>query len=423
MSLKLYDEIIKERGGVIEKHDPASEHSFHLAPKKRARWKLLLYLFCVVLLLGGLFAYGVFRASAVVTIDMRKVPFVLEKTLLTVPHEKLATKESLHFQAMITDDKVSREVFGDRLTEVHTKATGKAVFVNEYSSKPVTLKKGTTLTGAENNKKYTLNDAVTVPGFKTVEGKRVAGTSPAIGFTASVVGKEYNSEGTDLAVAGYTTGDKAKKFYGKSSGPITGGQSGTVHTVSEAGKIEITSVLQQLLAEKLKRQARAQTPEGFITFPDFQFMLYDTATLTLQSDAIKFPASLSGTLVTYLFPEAPLAAAIAAKAVENGSGGAATGIAYTIPELSGLTLSQGLALSINTEEIPSELTLRVSGESIMRAELDRQVIQDSLVGKPVAQFEKIMEAFPGIAEARFTRFPFWAPYFPNNPERIKLIIK
>ncbi|HSE56913.1 MAG TPA: hypothetical protein VLB02_02415, partial [Candidatus Paceibacterota bacterium] len=263
----------------------------------------------------------------------------------------------------------------------------------------------------------------TVPGFKTVEGKRVAGVSPATVVTATAAGSDYNSKGTDFAVSGYTTGDKAKKFYGRSSGPLAGGVSGNMHTVSEASRVEITGVLQQLLAEKLKRQARAQLPEGFITFPDFQYMLYNSASLTLQSPTIKFPAALSGTLVTYLFPREPLARAIAELAVENGSGGAATGITYTVPDVADLTISQGLALAISTEEIPKELTLQVTGEGTMRAALDQNALKEALVGEPTKNFETLMAAFPGIAEARFSRFPFWTPYFPNNPEKIKLIIK
>lgn len=420
--MKLYDELIKERGGAVPEHHP-EPHLDRAVPRKRARWKLLLYLFCTVLVLGAVFAYGIFRASAVVTIDARKVPFVLEKALLTVPHEKLATKDSLHFQAMIIDGDTVREVFGDRLAEVYTKATGKAVIMNEYSSKPITLKKGTVLTAADTGKKYALDAAVTVPGFKTVDTKRVAGVSPAVAVTGAAAGIEYNSKGTDFAVAGYTTGDKAKKLYARSSGPLVGGMSGNVHTVSEASRVEITGVLQQLLAEKLKRQARAQLPEGFITFSDFQYMVYHSASLNLQSPTIKFPASLSGTLVTYLFPREPLSRAIAEQAVENGSGGAATGITYTVPDLTDLTISQGLALSINTEEIPKELTLQVTGEGTMRAELDQHVLKEALVGEPTKNFEALMEKFPGIAEARFVRFPFWTPYFPNNPEKIKLIVK
>ncbi len=424
--MKLYDAIIKERekkgkklNAVVE-HEPVRHDSPQTHPPRRHRFRTLFGIAIAVLAAGGFFFLGILYSRATVTITPRKVAVTLDDSLITVPHEQVAPNEPLHFQAMVLKGDVSREIIGDKLVESYVKASGRVAFFNEYSSKPLVIKKGTTIQAAT-GKRYVTAADITIPGFKTEAGTRIAGTSNPVQVTAAAVGSDYNVEGTTFTVVGYT-GDRKTKVYARSSGSITGGESGMVHTVTEDNKEQIIDVLQQLLTEKLKRQARAQIPKGFISFPDLQFVVFDTASVNLKNPSIKFPVTLSGTLVLYLFPEEPLATAVAGEALQNNPG-IEKGGTYRIPDFAALVVEPVSLLPLETATIPQELTIKISGTGTLVGSVDEEKVKAAVVGKPFRSFDEAMKAFPSVLEAMYRKIPFWTPYFPSKTESIKIIVR
>lgn len=426
--MELYDALMKEKrkGGKRLAASPSEAPPLHtpgpLRPRRHlARWKLYVWIFMAVVVGAGIFALGLAYTKTTVTIEPRRLPFSLSGALITVAHTRTPSKDELHFQKMVLDGSLTREVLGDVLRESFIKATGTVVIHNEYSSKPIALKKGTVLTSEKGGKRYALDTAVTVPGFTTEGGVRRGGVSAPVRITASAVGPEYNLLPGDFSIAGYTTADKKKKVFARSGEGVSGGESGLVHGLSSQEEEKIKTTMKSLLEEKLKRQARTQIPEGFITFPELTSF---SARIEgrLQNQQVKFPVTMEGVLALYLFPEEALRVAVADRAIET-NGRREVGVRYVVENIQALSIESASLLPLESAAIPESLTLKISGEGMLVAEVETDQIAGALLGRRVNQFETILEQYRSVAGAEVTRVPFWAPYFPSNVDRITLKVK
>ena len=328
----------------------------HIAPRyeqRRFSFKKILLIAIACIILVTLYILGIKIVYARVHITERRIPFSVETMHIDLVHQKDTNATELGFQAMIVPSEVTREVYGSELTSSTTKATGKIIFLNEYSKSSQTVKAKTIVTSKE-GKKYQTNAAITVPGY-TLNGKvKKAGSSAPVGITAIEVGPAYNTTGTSFTVTGWS-GTNAKLFYAQSAGAISGGENGVVHVIAEADKKGITDSLQAQLVEKLKRETRAQIPPSFISFPDLQFITVDTTSLNLKGQNIKFPASVKGTMVSYLINRDVLERAIAKEVIHGQS--------YTdvvIPDMADITVTPITAVPLDPQTIPDSKIGRAS---------------------------------------------------------------
>ncbi len=416
MAMKLYDVMRKEEGKVLERREKASRHITPSVPKARFVFtkRRMAMIGVGTLFVAVLYAAGVGIARAKVTITERRVPFSLTSAELTIARQQNAEKERLSFQAMVVDTTVTREVYGSALTTSNTKARGTVVFFNEYSTAKQTVKKGTTLTG-ENGKKYVTAAQVVVPGYTTVNKKKVAGTSASVEVIAADVGDSYNTSGTTLSVNGWT---KASKTFYARSAAITGGEAGVYHTLTSAEREEAIATITAQLIERLKRETRAQIPEGYLTFPELQLPIVDTSSFSAKGGGVRFPASMSGTMVTYLLPQRLFEQAVATKAVTERS--------YpfvAIPDASDLSVDLRTAIPTDPSVIPQEIVVAVSGEGTIIAKVAVDKVKEALLGMPRRKFDGAIAAIPEAAEAKFRLFPFWSPRFPSKWERIEVVAR
>lgn len=428
MALKLYDVIRKEHKekGIIDpepkpamwkgEYEEEIEHKRH--PKQQDsyddprgfHWKKIAVIGGAFLFIALLYLIGVKFVHATVKIDERSIPFSLFNTQLEVANEKNADSGRLSFQTMVVTDTVTRQVFGSALTTSTTKATGNAVIFNQYSKAAQTVKAGTTLTGA-NGMKYVTQAAVKVPGY-TGSGKTIAAGSATVAITAAGVGPSYNSPGTTFTIAGWS-GANAKLFYASSAGAINGGQNGAVHTLTDADRQQAMVTLQAALQEKLARETRSQIPDTLITFPGLQFTSVDNSSLVLQGDSIQFPATIKGTMVSYLIPRDRLQQAIASKAISDH-----LYPEVSIPELGAIHVEPVSLLPADPKNIPSSISISVSGQGTIITKAPLDAIKQSLLGLPRGSFKSVISAVPEIDTAKYSLFPFWAPFFPYRADRI-----
>ncbi|MDB5254864.1 MAG: hypothetical protein JWL92_240 [Candidatus Nomurabacteria bacterium] len=427
MAMKLYDVIRKEHKdkGIVDpepmptmwkgSYDEVAEKHHAADDRPMARWKKMAVIACALIFIGLLYMAGVKFVHASVTITERRIPFSLFNTQLEVANEKTADEGRLSFQTMVVTDTVTRQVFGSAITTSTTKATGSAVVFNAYSTKGVSIKAGTTFTGV-NGKKYVTKAAVSVPGY-TLNGKVKVAGSASVSLVAADVGPTYNSDGTSFTISGWT-GANAKLVYATSAGALNGGQNGAVHTLTEADRAQAMVTLQGALQEKLARETRSQIPDNLVTFPDLQFTSVDNNSLILQGNTIQFPATLKGTMVSYLIPRKSLEQAIARKAIADHL--------YpdvTIPDLGAIQIEPVSVLPADPKNIPSSITISVSGQGTIITKAPVDTIQQSLLGASHDQFKAVISAVPEIDTAQYSLMPFWAPYFPYQADRIKVQIK
>lgn len=362
-----------------------------------------------------LYVVGVIFVHATVTVTERQIPFSLLNTELEIENQKNAAPDRLSFQAMVVTDSVTRQVFGSAMTTSTTKATGKAVIFNQYSTKSQTVRSGTTLIGA-NGQKYLTQTTVVVPGYTGTSAKKVAG-SATVAITASAVGPTYNSPGTTFTISGWT-GANAKTFFASSAGAISGGQNGAIHTLTDADKQQAMATLQAALAEKLSRETRAQIPDDLITFPTLQFTTIDDSSTTLTGDTIQFPVTLKGTMISYLIPRDRLEQAIAGKAISDH-----VYADVSIPDLGAIHIDPVSVLPANPDNVPNTITVTVSGQGTIITKVPVDTVQHDVLGIKRRDFTTALSGIPEIDTAQYSLLPFWAPYFPYKPGRITVKIK
>ncbi len=416
--MKLYDVIRKEqseRGTPLPDVDAALVHpakTHQLRVRQPLGWRRIVVVGAAILFLTLLYTLGMKFVHAKVVIDERRIPFTLNGAEFELVHEEDATQGRLAFQTMIVPSEVSRQVYGAIVTSNTASAKGSVVFFNEYSTKAQTIKKGTVLTSKE-GKKYTTQLATTVSGYTTKNGKKTPGTSPAVSIVATGTGPSYNNSGTTFSVSGWS-----KTLYAQSSGTITGGDTGAAHTVAEADKPDIIATLQAQLIERLKRETRAQIPERLITFPDLQVVAIDSNSVQLSGTTIKFPASMKGSMATYLIDRHLLEKAIAQEVLYDQ-----TYTDVTIPSLADITVETVTALPTDPAHIPDVIKIKISGQGTIIAKAPVLQIRESLLGVPKRNFSDILSKVPEVDTVQHHLYPFWAPLFPSIEDRITVEVR
>jgi hypothetical protein len=419
--MKLYDVIQKEYPKQGEHHDDTSvplqeHHSIH--PKKRSRKKRIIFFGTIALVIGLLYSLGITFVRARVVVNERTIPAAFSDTIIEIPHETNTDSERLSFQTMKVTTQITREIFGSEFKEVTGKAKGAVVFINEFSTTTQTIRTGTRLI-ADNGKAYLTQATVTVPGYKidSKTKKKTAGTSTSVPVIAVDVGASYNSQGTSLAVSSFS-GTKRKQLYARSAGAFTGGEAGVMHTVSEAEKEAVIETLKTQLVERLRRETRAQIPENFITYPELQFISIDIDSLKLTGEGIKFPATIAGSMTTYLIPQDRFEQTLANEALQG-----TTYADVVIPELQSFTVTPTSAVPTNSDTPPESISVSVSGEGVIIAQVAPEKIKGLLVGARKNTFASLIATIPEIQSAESSLYPFWAPYFPKKTDLIYVNIK
>lgn len=408
--MKLYDVIRKEKmekEGDVVQESPASTYTY--SPRPGSRWKSILIVGIGALFLVMLYVVGMKVVHAKVVVTEKRIPFTLNGVELELTHEEEAGEGRLAYQTMLVPGEVSRQVFGSEVSSSTSNAHGSVVFFNEYSTKAQTIKKGTTLTSKE-GKKYTTGAQVSVPGYTTKSGKKVPGTSTTVSITAAASGPSYNSSGTTFTVSGYS-----KTLYAQSSGAITGGDDGAAHSVAEKDRADVIANLQAQLVERLKRETRAQIPSQLITFPDLQVTNIDTSSTQLKGTTIKFPATMKGSMTTYLIDRDLLEAAIARQALYDK-----TYTDVSIPNLADIVVEPVSALPSDPESAPETIRVKVSGQGTIIAKAPLIHIKESLLGAKKSTFANLLSTIPEVDSAEYHFYPFWAPFFPSKESRITI---
>lgn len=429
--MKLYDVIVKEEGSKLAKktlrnkstedidvkiNDTTLKHWDEYNKRRTPISRKIFILFTTIAFIILIYVVGIKLVHAKVVITPREVPFTADKIKIELLGNKGDDDKVATFQTMVISGEVTREVFGGDLRTSVVKAKGKVTFFNEYSKSSISIKAKTTLTG-ENGKKYTTDSSVTVAGYTTKDGKKVPGTSTSVSITANEAGPSYNSDGMNFTVSGYA-GTKAKQFYAQSAGAISGGENGNFYTVSDKDKASVLATLQTQLTEKLKRETRAQIPSDFVVFPNMQFITIDSSSAILHGPSIKFPATLKGTIVSYLIPRSLLEIAIAGKVMSDHSYGG-----VSVPNIGDLKVEPVTAIPTDPKSVPDAITISVSGTGKIITKIPTDNIKDALLGIKKGNFSAKLKGINEIDTAKYNLYPFWSPFFPHDLDRLRVVVE
>ena len=265
---------------------------------------------------------------------------------------------------------------------------------------------------------YRIADSVDIPKAKApsgTSGKLVPGSIEATIY-ADEAGPDYNSEATDFTVPGLKGSPVFEKVYARGKGPITGGASGTIKSVSDLDMKNAGEALRIQLETKLRAKARGDLALSQISFDEGIVVELKQPTLSkaAASSADRAVVSLSGVLSMVTFDRQALTAAIVKNSVQSYRGEV-----VTIPNIESLDfriLGPATPLLWDAEKLDFSL----KGVPNLVWSINESDIKKALLGAPKQSFNAIMAQFPTIELARATISPAWKRSFPKNEADITI---
>jgi hypothetical protein len=371
---------------------------------RKALW--LVALVAVLVLAGGLLM--IFNNAEVrVTLKTESIP--VNMTAAAVADEMSAT-DTLPYKLLPLQKEENKEIAATGpTTKVEKKASGTIIVYNNFSAASQQLI-ATTRFETPAGLVYRIDKPITVPGTTVVNGKTVPGSVEAVVY-ADQSGTSYNISNSDFTIPGFKGTTKYEGFYARTKTALSGGFSGTTSGVSDADLKTANEELEQSLTGQIMTEIQSQKPAGYVFLKDGIRTAY-TSSVGASSDG---KATVTGRMSAevLLFETSTLE-----KMIAENTGGSR----YHFDNLDslGLTIENGDKI---TSFISSPaLSLTFAGTLTTGQSFEEEALKTALSGKAKIQLQEIMKMYPEITKAEATVRPFWSRTFPNNPQKIKVIV-
>jgi hypothetical protein len=233
-------------------------------------------------------------ATAVVEVTPKMKTIPLNETLTLSKGDSV-----LPFETVSVESGTKEEVILSEKVEKREKATGSITIYNAYNTGGQPLVAQTRFE-SKDGRVYRLNKAVTVPGYTTIDNKKVPG-SVTTTVTADGYGETYNIGESTFSIPGFKGSAQFDSMYATSTAPISGGLDGTYYTTKENSAGGSDETTKGLLTEKLIEMVKKQVPEEYVFFEGLYTL--DTEDLTsVFSKEAKTEAGIEATLTQIVFP-------------------------------------------------------------------------------------------------------------------------
>lgn len=354
-------------------------------------------LIIILVSIGALFAFGGSEVEVTPYTQTTRVDGEFIATAFTgdLPYEVISVEKT-----------ASKSVPAESTSEANDPAQGTLVIYNEQSS-PQTLIKNTRFETSD-GLIFRIRDSITVP-----KGSDTAPGTLSVTVYADEGGERYNIGPTTFTLPGLKGSATFEKVYAKSEGGMTGGFSGERPSVGESTKSGTLDSLQASLEGELREEIGGKVPEGYVFIPTSVFFSYEPQPDTSGAQGT-VDIRLKGSAEAIVFPEAALAKAVASKALAVYGG-----------EPVSFKSLDTLALRQIEEIMPSngeEFAFSLSGEATIVWTIDSGKIAGAVAGKKRDSAEAILSSFPEVGKAAMTLRPFWRSTFPEDPEKVKVIV-
>lgn len=382
-------------------------------PKRARSGRKLVITGIVVLSIAVLaFAFSLIYASATVKITPKSENVSVSGTYTA---KKDAKPTELQYEVMTLTKQRGEVVPATSGEHVETKARGTVVLYNAYSSSPQMLVVNTRL---ENTKGqiYRTEKAVTIPGYKNMEGRIVPGTIE-VSVLASEPGSAYNMELTDLTgdfkVTAFKGDPKYEAFYGRLKSDITGGYVGVNKIIAPQVASSTRAQMRNQLKTDIIAEAKAQTPEGFVLYDDAIMVEFSSLANTQKTNQ-EVIMNEKATLYGVMLKEEELNKFIATKELQKFANGKVDGngiedLDFTI---------------INSKDfnprLGTQLSFSVKGDYRLIGEFPESELKSKLKGTTVKDIAGVLSQYGTISSADVILRPFWKRTFPLREDRITI---
>lgn len=372
----------------------------------------LLYTFLVILTASVLYFAGDYFQKANIVIESKTQQINYDKKQFMASHDDLGVE----FEIMIVPDIKTKSLTLVEPKEVSEYAKGTITLFNEFSTNPQNLSTGTMMSD-QDGKVYKINQAVTIPGFKSLNGKVSPGKVdvPVIAF---LPGDVYNNSSTTFHINAFKGTTKNDKIYGKILDPIVGGASGLVYTLN-SNDLEGLEKFINSSKNTLYDKVRALVPEGYILYDgsiNFSYSIPNNFYSKEQEAKIEIPTVLTVIILKKDSLINNIKKDIFSKLSSN--------------EIKEIEISQLENLTFNFENQNQEIKkdigvvpFNLSGNILALWHPDLTLLRSNLKGVLKSESINIFRQDPGVVSATVKIFPFWKKYIPNDINKININLK
>lgn len=384
-------------------------------PRRKRSFKPLILTFSVILsLIVLVFAFSLIYASATIKVTPKKAEVSVSNTFTA---KKDAKNNEIQYEVMTISKEMGEDVPATPGKPVETKAKGTITLYNTTKAAQK-LVVSTSVSNVKGNV-YKLDHTVTVPAAKTVSGKTVAG-SVDVGITASKAGEDYNMNvfdlGGDFKIVNFKGTAKYDTIYGRLKTDIKGGRIGITQVVALDVASSTRKQIENSLLNEAIKEAKAQTPEGYILFDGAHTVAYEILPTTEVKSTV---ARMSEKITFYgiIFKKDSLLNYIAKDEVGTFNGGL-----INSQSLENLTFT-----IVNKKDFKPQagtsLTFSLKGSFTLVGEFPTNDLKNALAGKDVHTISTLLAPYGTIASADVIIRPFWKHTFPNDTDKIAIELK
>ena len=392
-------------------HGGGQEDFGRLGGRKTGSGKRTLWIFAGVACLGALFSLSFMFAKATVLVT----PHTYTVTLDDVFEARYQSDVGVSYETMSVENTETETVTSSGSTTGDVVATGKVRLYNEYSTTKQSLLINTRLE-APNGNIYMTDTATVIPGYTKV-GTEIVPGSVEVSVHAEKGGVGYNSEPTDFIIFGWKNDPiKSKKFYARSTTPLTGGSTGLVYTISEEEYNAKIASLQQTVEQKVRNQIYAEVPEGFFTFDDAIMIEEKERTYARSSSDVAVPVTLSLKATAFIFPKDSFVSALRQKSSFD--------VPVSPETILALDNTEAVAFVLTPESksvTATAVTVQATGDMVLRAVYTKEALLAGLLGTKTKKVTDILADNDAILSIKVKMRPLWKRTFPNNPADIEIL--
>lgn len=396
---------IRERVETEAEQHPAPSPKLPLKPRRARVGTSMVGMFgialAVILVVGA--AFGVVSTvfhRATVTLTPYAFPVTVAQTF-TVGSDT----GQLPYTTLSFDTTLSKDVASTGSTYAEDHAQGTITIYNEYSTQSQRLITNTRFE-TDGGLIFRIKNPVTVPGYTTKDGKKVAG-SISVTVYADEAGDSYNIGAASFTIPGLAGSPQFDTMYARSTEAMSGGFVGNRAVVDQSVKDAAVNDLKT----ELDRTVRAGLTDKL---SDDQFIVQDTMKVEFVDQPDQ--ATDSGAKVSVkAIASAPVFSneALAAQIASTG------GVVFDSP----LMISNRDALTVEAQQSSEGVVtgLVVSGDAILVAVVDTDAFLREIAGKDQGSVGGILVRYPGIKDLNLSVYPFWRQTLPSDTKRFTVV--
>lgn len=403
------DEIVEKKGKSVQLPPRFKEKSFEPANFRPRSSRKIMWIVVIFVIIGAVISIASYYTSAKVNIIQKSSEVSLENSAFNAT--LAGDEKNLSFKLVKLSGSAEKIVTGGTPTTVNTKATGKVIIYNNYSSAPQKLAIDTRL-ATDDGKIYKTDIALTVPGTKTEAGKTVPG-SIEVGVHADEAGPTYNLGLSDFTIVGFKGTSKYDKFYARSKTAMTGGASGQGLVLSDADQKVAHEAAMAMLKSKLISEAKASLPESTVLLKNSYIIREDPD--SGQTVADKNVLIVKGEMFGIIFNELELSQKIASTAINNFDNAP-----VKIPKLDEFVVEIKNPETI--VDTTSTISVSISGKGKALWQIPEDKILEALTSAKKKEVNTLLADFPSVEKASVKIRPFWSLKLPSKSESIQIVV-